>query len=245
MDTIRVAVMGLLASALLVLGCGDGRASRVVVEQNSQAGISVSGQGSVTAVPDIAVLTLGVEVSAPTVAVARSQAATAMQAVHTALNNDDVADRDIQTRSFNIQPRYAYKRDEQPEITGYTVGNLVSVKLRDLDTISDVIDDVARAGGDAVRINGIAFTVEDPTQYEAEARKAAVADARKRAEQLATLSGVKLGSVLSISESGISIPFVEQGFGGRMLRAAAQAPTPISPGESEISLSVSVVYQIE
>jgi len=239
------AVVAFLVSALLVPACGDHRATEFIVSQPAEPGISVSGHGSVTAVPDIAVLTLGVEVTAPTVAVARSKAAAAMQAVRASLDGNGVARDDIKTISFNIQPHYAFPRDEKPEITGYTVSNLLSVKLRDLDAISDALDDAARAGGDAVRVNGIAFSVDDPKPYEAGARKAAVADARMRAEELATLSGVKLGRVLSISESGVSIPYQERGFGGMMLRSAAEAPTPISPGETDISLSVSVVYRIE
>jgi uncharacterized protein YggE len=108
-----------------------------------------------------------------------------------------------------------------------------------------VLDDAAEAGGDAVRINSISFTVDDPEQYEADARKAAVEDARKRAEELAALAGVTLGKVRSISESGASIPFAKRGLEGMMLQSAAAPRTPISPGETEISISVSVVYRIE
>lgn len=241
----RLAAVAFFASALLAVACSDNRATEFVVRQLSETGISVSGHGSVTVVPDIAVLTLGVEVTAPTVAAARSKAAAAMKAVRASLDANSIGSDDIKTLSFNIQPHYAYRRDEQPEITGYTVSNLVSVKVRDLDVISDALDDAARAGGDAVRVNSISFSVDDPKSYEAGARKAAVADARERAEELATLAGVTLGKVLSISESGVSIPFEERSYGGMMLRSAAEPPTPVSPGETEISLSVSVVYLIE
>ncbi|MBW2542354.1 MAG: SIMPL domain-containing protein, partial [Deltaproteobacteria bacterium] len=138
-----------------------------------------------------------------------------------------------------------HRRDEQPEIVGYAVSNRVSVKVRDLDTVSDVLDDAAEAGGDAARVSGISFAVDEPEQYESEARKAAVEDARKRAEELAALAGVKLGEVRSIAESGVSVPFAERGYRGVMLESAAAPRTPISPGETEISLSVSVVYEIE
>jgi uncharacterized protein YggE len=168
-----------------------------------------------------------------------------MKAVRSSLDANAIGSDDIKTLSFNIQPQYPFRRDERSEITGYKVSNRVSVKVRDLDTVSDVLDGAAEAGGNAVRINGISFTVDDPEQYEADARKAAVEDARKRAEQLAALTGVTLGRVLSIAESGASIPFAERSFGGAMLQSAAAPRTPISPGETEISLSVSVVYKIE
>ncbi|MDP6604799.1 MAG: SIMPL domain-containing protein [Dehalococcoidia bacterium] len=235
----------LAAIALLAVGCSDG-ATEITVSQPSQSGISVSGSGSVTVVPDIAVITIGVEVTAPNVAAARSEAAASMGAVLASFEANAVPSADIRTLSFSIQPQYLYQRDEQPEITGYTVTNRVSVKVRDLDTVSDVLDDAAEAGGDAVRINNISFTVDNPEQFEAEAREAAVADAQARAETLATLAGVTLGKVRSISESGVSMPFAERSFGGGVMQAAAAAPpSPISPGETEISLSVFVEYEIE
>ncbi len=245
MAFIRPAAMALVAVTLLAVGCGDNRDTDVVVSQSLQAGISVSGHGSVVVVPDIAVLMLGVEVTAPTVAAARSKAAAAMKAVRSSFDANDIGSDDIKTISFNIQPQYQHRRDEQREITGYTVSNRVSVKVRDLDTVSSVLDDATEAGGDAARINGISFAVDEPERYESDARKAAVEDARKRAEELAALAGVRLGKVRSITESGASMPFAERGYGSMMLQSAAAPRTPISPGETKISLSVSVVYTIE
>jgi uncharacterized protein YggE len=245
MNRIRLAAIALAATALLTMACNGNRATDFVISQPAQTGISVSGRGSITVAPDVALLTLGVEVTAPTVAAARSAAATAMKAVRASLDANAIRSDDIKTLAFNIQPQYQYRRDERPEISGYTVSNRVSVKLRDLDAVSDVLDDAAEAGGDAVRISSIAFTVDEPERYEDDAREAAVEDARKRAEQLATLSGVRLGKVLSISESGASIPFAERGAERMMLQSADAPRTPISPGEAEISLSVFVVYQIE
>jgi hypothetical protein len=245
MSRTRLAAIAFYAITLLAIVCCDNGATDHVVSQASQTGISVSGHGSITVVPDIAVLTLGVEVTAPTVAAARSAAAAAMKAVRASLDTHAIGSHDIKTLSFNIQPQHRFRREEQPEITGFTVSNRVSVKVRDLDAISDVLDDAAEAGGDAVRINSISFTVDDPEQYEADARKAAVEDARKRAEELAALAGVTLGKVRSISEIGASIPFAKRGLESMMLQSAAAPRTPISPGETEISISVSVVYRIE
>jgi len=245
MTRIRTAAIALFAITLLAVACDDNGATGFVVSQPSQIGISVSGHGSVVVVPDIAVLALGVEVTAPTVAAARSGAAAAMKAVRSSLDANRIRSDDVKTLSFDIQPRYQHRRDEQPEITGYTVSNRLSVKVRDLDSVSKVLDDATEAGGDAARINGISFAVDEPEQYESDARKLAVEDARKRAEELADLAGVALGKVRSITEGGVSIPIAERGFGDMMLKSAAAPMTPISPGETEVSLSVSVVYKIE
>jgi len=245
MSRIRVLVVVAIGVALSVAACTEQRASECAVSTPAQTGISVSGSGRVSVAPDIALITLGVEATAPSVAAARSAAATAMKAVRDSLEHNRVHTDDIQTRTFSIQPQYQYRRDEKPQITGYTVTNRVSVKLRDLDSVSDVLDDATKAGGDAVRIDGITFTVEDPKEYEGKAREAAVEDAHERAQELAALAGVRLGRVLSISESGASIPLVGKSAERMALQSAAAPPTPISPGETEISLSVFVVYTIE
>lgn len=243
MRGLRFGAAVFVATALLFAACADETTS-VTVSQPSESGISVTGNGSVTVVPNIAVLSLGVEVTAKTVAVARSQAAEAMAAVQLTLEENGIAVEDIKTTSFSIQPQYNFERDEPPEVTGYSVSNRVTVKVREIDDVSDVLDAAAEAGGDQVRINGISFTVDEPEQYQDEARVLAVEDARGRAQQLATLAGVSLGGVRSISESGGSVPF-DRGFGGGVVMAEAAASTPISPGETEISLSVFVTYDIE
>ena len=120
------------------------------------------------------------------------------------------------------------------------------MKVRDLDRLSDVLDDAIAAGGDAMRVNNVSFTVDEPEQYMAQAREQAMNDARARAEQLAELAGVTLGRARSISESTVATPFFERG-GPVAFAAVAQAapPTPISPGETEVSLMVFVVYELE
>src|SRR5690606_35302336 len=194
--------------------------------------------------PDIARLHLGVEVTRPTVAEARSDAADAFTAVRDSLTGNGVEERDIQTQGFNIYPQYRYAENEAPQVVGFTVANIVGVKVRDLDTVSEVIDDAVEAGGDLVRVNGIAFEVDEPEQYYDEARGSAVADARARAQALADAAGVSLGNVTSVSESSGGgfppIPFAERSSQDGGLGGA----TPIEPGESEIVLMVTLVYEV-
>ncbi len=207
-------------------------------------GISVNGTGSVTVTPDIGVFDVGVEVTEETVALARAGAAEAMQRVRDAVAASGIEDRDVSTRSFNIYPQYDYSGEEgPPEIIGYTVNNWIEIKVRDIDSLSDILDDAVTAGGDAIRVGGISFRVDEPEQYSGEARMLAVEDARARAQQLADLAGVTLGDALSISES--SGGFARQTFAVAEAAFAADASTPISPGESQVSVTVHIVFAIE
>ena len=277
-------VAALAALALLAAACTAGDTT-VTVAQPQQTGISVSGNGSVTVVPDIAVLSLGIEVTRETVAEARSEAAEAMEAVRAALGRDGVEERDIATQHFNIFPQYSRPvpcvetrlvpalappaategaategpvapltapaaastpcPPQQPQITGFRVNNQLTVKVRDLDRLSDVLDNAITAGGDAVRVNNVSFSVDEPEQYLGEAREQAMQDARERAEQLASLAGVTLGQLRSVSESSASPQALGRGGFGAEFTFAAAAPTPLSPGESEVSLTVFVVYEID
>jgi uncharacterized protein YggE len=237
-------MVAVVSAALLFAACSDGETS-VTINQPQAGGISVTGNGGVTVTPDIAVLSVGVEVTAETVAIARSQAAEAMAQLQQTLTDNGILDADITTTSFSIQPQYDYRSDDTPTIIGYMVSNRLSVKVRAIDDVSKVLDDAAEAGGDAVRINGISFTVDEPEQFQDEARKLAMEDARERAEQLAMLAGVTLGKARTISESSFSSPFNDFGGGAIFATAAPRAETSISPGETEISLSVFVTYDIE
>lgn len=219
---------------------------------SQQYGIWVSGMGRVVAKPDIGLLSFGVEARGDTVATARETAAKAMTAAMKALKDSGIADKDIQTQQFTIYPIISYKdpvRGESPipQIIAYQVTNSAVAKVRDLNKFGDVIDAVARAGGDEVRINNVSFSIDDPKPLEAEARKLALEDAMAKGRQIAQVTGVSLGSALFISESGGSPITKEMAYA----RAAAGAPaadfaqTPISTGESEVYMSVQIVFAIQ
>jgi uncharacterized protein YggE len=225
-------------------GCSAGPTTIGTVDINSQqTGIWVNGEGKVTVTPDIATLSLGIEAQAATVAEAQAQAAVAMAAVRTALTENGVADKDIQTQYFNIYQVTRWDDNKNEEIViGYRVTNMVTAKIRDVEQAGPVIDAVAAAGGDYTRINNISFSVDDPTPYYADARQKAMADAKAKAEQLADLAGVNLGRPTYISEGTIYPPVVYRDAG---MEAMAPAPTtPISPGEIDLSLTVQVAYAI-
>jgi uncharacterized protein YggE len=237
------AALMLLAVASLGIAC-QGKTA-ITLTPNDQSGIAVTGTGKVSVTPDVGEIQLGAQVTQPTVQQARDQAAKAMDAIRGALKQQGVEDKDIATSGFYIQPQYNYRPDGgAPTISGYMVNNTVTVKVRKVDTLSRVLDAAVTAGGDAVRVNSVQFTVDDPEKYTDEARKAAVENARAHADQLAKAAGVSLGKARSMSESSGSVP--------RPIAVAAPASgkggaaeTAVSPGETSVSVTVSVVYDIE
>ncbi|MBM4411440.1 MAG: DUF541 domain-containing protein [Chloroflexi bacterium] len=216
------------------------------------SGIAVSGTGTASVKPDIALVNLGIEVTATTVADARAKAAATMENLTKAVKAKGVADADIQTQFFNIYPQYGVAavtpngavKPSTPEIVGYTVSNQVQLKVRNLDSVSEVLDTAIGAGGNSIRVNGLQFTIEKPDRYLAKAREEAVQNAKARAEILAKAAGVQLGPPRSIVESGGVLTRLD-----KMQAAPASAgrggATPISPGEEQLSVSVSVVFEIK
>jgi uncharacterized protein YggE len=227
--------------ALGAVGCAQRGAEGVIYVAQQQTGIWVTGQGEAMAVPDLALLSLGIEAQAGTVSEAQAQAIEAMGKVMEALKNNGVAEKDIQTQRFSIYPITKWIRDEEEEeIIGYRVTNMVLAKIREVDEAGAIIDAVAQAGGDYTRIQDISFTVDDPTPYYEEARTKALEDAENKAEQLADLAGVRLGKPTYISEGAIYQPPISR----EDVAPVPGAVTPISPGELKITLNVQVAYTI-
>jgi uncharacterized protein YggE len=212
---------------------------------NQQQGIWVSGQGEVTVTPDLATLWLGVEAQAGTVAEAQAQANEAMDNVMAALTDGGVDEDDIQTQYFSIDQVTRWDNDKNEEIViGYRVSNMVTAKIREIDNVGAIIDAVAAAGGDYIRINSLAFSVDDPSPYYEEVRQEAVNDAREKAEQLADLAGVSLGAPTYISEGTIYPPVVYRDVGVPAPVEGGGNMTSVSPGEVDISLNIQVAYAI-
>ncbi len=242
---ITIGLVAILATVVLT-GCDQGSAALGEVTQlnlsSQQQGIWVTGQGEVSGAPDIATLRLGIEAQAASVADAQEQAQNAMSKVMDALAANGIDEKDIQTQRFNIQQmtRWDPNRQEE-EITGYRVTNIVTVKVRDIDNTGTVIDAVAQAGEDMTRVDSIDFSIEDPADLYEEARKEAMADAKAKAEQLADLAGVNLDKPTYISETLYTPPVYSR---AAVDLEEAQAGTPISPGELDISISLQVAYAI-
>jgi hypothetical protein len=229
-----------LAALLSVLGLAG---CSTLPTSNQSTGIIVSGKGKVSVVPDLAVLSLGVQAMANTVEQAQSQASAAMNAVVNAVKAEGVADKDIKTQYYSIQQITRYDPStQQQEVTGYSVTNTATVKVRSVADTGAIIDAVAKAGGDNTRINSLSFTIDDPANYENSARQLAIAEASAKAKQIADLAGVKLGNAIYITESGGYIPLPSKSVN---VSAPDAGQTPISAGEMEITMTVQITYSIK
>ena len=202
--------------------------------------IVVSGSGRVSVAPDTALLTLGVESQAPTLAEATADAARRMSAVVARVKALGVTDSDIATVAYSVDPRTAptdAARRDPPRIVGYQVSNLAQVTVRKLADAGPILDAAVAAGANAVR--GIRFTLADSTTAQAEARKRAVADALAKARELAAAAGVTLGPVLTIRESGALAPVPM-----RAMAMRAES-TPIEPGQLELAVTIELRQAIQ
>ena len=226
-------------------GAGDAEIAKNISSQQN-IGIWVTGEGKVNVVPDIAMLSLGIEAQATSVAEAQQEAAEAMDAVMNVIDGYGIDEKDIQTQFFSIQPVRRWDNGDNGKeiLIGYRVTNIVTVKVRNIDDAGSIIDAAVAAGGDNTRVNSISFTVDEPEAYYGEAREEAMADAEAKAKQLADLGGVKLGKPNYISEYGgyISPPIIYRDF--EVSEALPAPTTAISPGETEIQLTIQVVYSI-
>jgi len=205
--------------------------------------VQVSGRGTASGSPDLAELSLAVSVTADTVVEARNTAATTMTAVRTALTDEDVDEDDMATSYFRIYPNYEYGPDGRDQ-QGYTVENGLAVTVRDTDEVGTVIDAAVTAGGDHIVFNNLNFVISDTSELEEEAREAAIDNMQEKAEQMAKFSDRELGDLKIVSEFPIGGdgPRLERGFA---FAAAASADTPITAGDSTITVVVYGVYELE
>ena len=245
MKRLKSLCLGLSALiAITITGCEPQIVAPLLQSQESRS-IHVTGSGLVTGEPDIATLNLGVSVEKETVAEAREAAAVAMTAVIASLKANDIAENDIQTQNFSIYPRYDYTENGRV-LRGYSVNNTVSAKVRELESLSDIIDDAAEAGGDTVVVNNIQFMIEDPTPLQTQARALAVKNAEAKAQTLAEASGVALGKPITISEtSRTASPPIAYAEEAAFADDSARSATPIEAGELTVTVNITVVYEIE
>ncbi|HEY5856108.1 MAG TPA: SIMPL domain-containing protein [Aldersonia sp.] len=219
-----------------VAGCSANSSGEAPVRE-----VSVVGTGEVRGKPDVLRAEVGVEVSAPDVSGAVSAANERSRAMVDALTAAGVDRADIQTTEVSITPEYSSPGIEggTATVSGYRATNTVRIVVRDLDNASTVLDDAVAAAGDAARLNGVSFSIDDDTQLLADARARAFEDAKARAQQYADLAGMNLGDVITISESGSAAPTPVE-------RAQADAATPmtIEPGTQTLSFSVSVRWEL-
>ena len=207
--------------------------------------VRVSGQAEVSIAPDMALLQLTVMRQADTARLALDANSNAMAEVVNAMRAGGVAERDLQTSDFSVQPRYVYpkpRNEKPPELVGYTVRNSLTVRVRDLDALGELLDQSVSLG---VNEGGnISFANDDPSAAVAEARASAVKDAMTRARTLAEAAGVRLGDIMEISEQ-THMPQPRPYRAERMAMSAAADSVPVMAGENSYQVVVHMSFAID
>ena len=208
--------------------------------------IEVLGEGEARISPDMAVVSLAVLKEAPSAREAMDQNNSAMASVIAALKEEGIEAKDLQTGGLSISPQWVYpdnrNGEEKPRITGYQVTNSLTVRVRDLKKVGNVIDRAVSLGLN--QGGNIVFTNDNPTETMNEARKSAVEDAMAKAKTLAAAAGVELGSVLRITESGgmpAPMPMMKA---VRAQGMVAEAGVPIEAGENTYTVNVNVIFEL-
>ncbi|WP_374042723.1 SIMPL domain-containing protein [uncultured Phyllobacterium sp.] len=220
-----------------------------MAEEAPRPRITVTGEGEATAAPDMAIVSLVVLQEKPTAREALTANNETMAKVLDAMKKAGIAERDLQTSGFNIDPRYVYPDNKQgqppqaPKIVGYAVSNSLSVRVRDLKKVGEILDQSVTLG---VNQGGnLTFTNDKPEAIVEEARKKAVANAIAKAKTLTAAAGVEMGKVIEISEQ----TFQPRPYGGapraKMMAAEASDSVPVAAGENSYNVTVNVTFELK
>lgn len=236
------AVLVLLVIFLATSAYTKVRESRGMLPHNT---ISISGEGSVFAKPDIGQVNLTVIREGKTVAEAQKAATEGANAVVGYLKSAGIEEKDIKTISYNLNPRYDYTQNGGRVDRGYEVVQTFDVKIRNLDKAGDILAGAAEKG--ANQVSGLNFTIDNPDTLNAQAREDAIRDAKEKAEKLADQLGVRLGRIVSFSESSGGyppVPMYYKGMGGAVAQDSASVAPATPTGENEIVSNVTIIYEI-
>ncbi len=202
--------------------------------------LQVAATGEVQRAPDIAEIGVGVVTQAADAKAALSANAEQMTRVLGAVSKAGIADRDVQTSGVNLQPQYQYGENQPPKLNGYQASNRVSVKIRDIARVGEVLDALASAG--ANQIDGPNFMLDKPETARDEARRIALASAQARAKMYADAIGLKVSRIVSIDETGggfqAPVRFAKSAM------AMDSASTPVMPGEQSHAVTINVVFEL-
>ncbi len=221
--------------------------------------VSFSGKGKVFAKPDFATLDFSVFTEAVTSKEAQDANSKKSQKISDFLKKQDIEEKDIKTTYYNIYPKYSSNYptviyDErqvqaypppplEPKIVGYSVNQGLQVKVRDFDKLSGIVDGLVANGVN--NVNNLGFSIEDPEKVRSEARTLAIADAKKKADELKGKIGINLGKIVNFYEDSYGYAFDRGGgYGGEIQSLPAKGPA-LPPGENEISINVTLTYQIK
>lgn len=232
-----------LACAALLAASTVVSAAEVPASPASQGTlIKVAAHGEVRRVPDVAEVGVGVVTQAPEAKAALEANAVQMNRVVAAVKRAGIADKDVQTSGVSLQPQYQYGENVPPKLSGYQAHNRVSVKVRDVAKVGDVLDALVSQG--ANQIDGPSFTLDKPEAALDDARRIALDNARARAALYAKALGLEVRRIVSIDETGTGF---EPPRPMMMAKAemAMDASTPVLPGEQAHGVTLNVVFELD
>lgn len=207
--------------------------------------VTAHGTGMAQAAPDLLTITLGVHTQDASANAALADNNTKAQSLISSLEKDGVAAADVQTSGLSISP--SFNNGSPPTITGYQVDDTVTARVRQLGSAGRLIDDAAASVGNAVRVEGLQFSLQDDSVPAGAARTSAVHQAQAQARAMATAAGATLGRLCSVSDTGaqqVPPPFIGYSTAGASAGAGALAPVPVQAGSQQISADVTVVYAL-
>lgn len=213
--------------------------------------VSFSGEGKITAKPDIALVDLSIVTDAKTSKAAQDDNSKKSTKLIDFLKSQGIDAKDIKTTAYNIQPQYSYpvypydKTTERPQIIGYQVNQTIEVKIRNLEKVDAVLDGVVNTGVN--QVYGLRFSIEDPEKLKEEAREKAINDAKEKADALESQLGIRLGRIINFSESGNGYvpPYYYDKVMNLEGRGGGGDVPSVQVGENEILVNVSITYQIK
>lgn len=215
--------------------------------------INITGNGEVTAIPDIATFSFAVRTEGKDAVEAQSKSAEVVNAVMTYLKEQGVAEKDIKTTNYAMNPKYRYDQKPcaygmycpptEPVQDGFEASQMVEVKVRQIDTAGTLLAGVGERG--ATDVSGLGFTIDDVDALKAEARELAIADAKRQATELAAQLEVKLGDMVGYYEEMPYQPYYG-GMGGDTMAKEAMSITPeVAVGENQVTSRVNLTYELK
>lgn len=236
--------VALAAASLTVAGLSacDASSAPILEPGTETRQVTVVGSGQVQGTPDTLTANVAIEFIAADVTTAMNQTSERQQAVINALVDAGLDRKDISTTQVSLQPQYAVDGaipGETSTIVGYRASNAIDVRIRQLDTASQVLTLIVSTGGDATRINSVNYSIDDDSQLVRDARSRAFNDAKDRAEQYAELAGLRLGNIISISESAGATPLPTSPSPRTM-----DAAVPLEPGQQTVGFSVTAIWEL-
>ena len=232
------ALAGAALAVVGIVGCDATSAPAAVPGTAAPRQVTVIGEGKVEGTPDTLTVSFSIAATAPDAIGASNQTSGRANAVTDALTGQGIDRKDISTTTVTLQPQYG--GPDNTAIVGYQSSNSITVKVRKIENGPQVLGVITTTGGDATRINSVTYSIEDDSQLVKDARGRAFDDAKSRAQQYAELSGLDLGKVLSISETGGVTPPTPSPVRYDVPAEAA----PLSPGQQTVGFAVTVVWEL-